>query len=62
VYNIALLEVFSPLESPSSFECEEGKMSKVGIRGAVQCVDKIKVLIQLEIYFGRKHSVSLANK
>jgi hypothetical protein len=45
VYNIALLEVISPLESPSSFECEEGRTSKVGIRGVVQCVDKIKALI-----------------
>ncbi len=31
MYNIALLVMISPLQSPSSFECEEGKNLKEGL-------------------------------
>jgi len=31
MYNIVLLVMISPLQSPSSFECEEGKSLKEGL-------------------------------
>jgi hypothetical protein len=31
MYNIVPLVVISPLESPSSFECEQGRRFEVGI-------------------------------
>lgn len=40
MYNIALLVMISPLQSPSSFEYEEGKKSERGIG-----VDEIQVLV-----------------
>jgi hypothetical protein len=40
VYNIALLVMISPLQSPSSFDCEEGKRFEIGID-----VDKIQALV-----------------
>ncbi len=37
VYNIALLVAISLRQSPSSFECEEGRSFKVGINVIVMC-------------------------
>jgi hypothetical protein len=47
MYNIMPLVTISPLESPLSSKCEEGKRFEVGICAAIKCVDEIHVLIQL---------------
>jgi hypothetical protein len=42
VYNIAPLKAISPLASPSSLECEEGKQFMQDIGVVVRCVEDIK--------------------
>ncbi len=41
MYNIVLLVAISPLESPSSFECEEGKRFEARVGVIVQCANNI---------------------
>jgi len=41
MYNIAPLVAISPLESPSSSECEEGRRFEARIGVTLWCVDKI---------------------
>jgi hypothetical protein len=42
MYNIAPLVAISPLESPLSSKCEEGKRFEVGIGATIWCVDNIQ--------------------
>jgi hypothetical protein len=41
MYNITSLVTISPFESPSSFECEEGKRFEARVGAIVQCANNI---------------------
>ncbi len=42
IYNIVPLKVISPLASPSSSECEEGKQFTKEIGETIRCVENIE--------------------
>jgi len=42
VYNIAPLKAISPLASPLSFECDEGKRFTEGNNATIKCVEEIE--------------------
>ncbi len=52
VYNIAPLKAISPLASPSSLECEEGKQFMQDIGVVVRCVEDIKESTRLMLQRG----------